>query len=179
MRQEDCVRRHLELMKFPPWTAPQPMSTLIPTPILIVRRIADGTIMGKYPPASYQLATTIAERWHGTIQLVTPPRDTTAAKTARGDTSPNRPTHRAAFKHRGTIPMPTAGDTGLGGARGRRCHFAISEAGGGVDDLPASPPPQNPQVERDGRIGLPARWIEDGSFGTIRFRPSQEQVPHA
>jgi hypothetical protein len=36
-------------------------------------------------------------------------------------------------------------------------------------DRLALPSAAKPPVERDGRIRLPARWIEDGSFGTIRI----------
>lgn len=40
-----------------------------------------------------------------------------------------------------------------------------------ADDLPPLPEP-DPRVEWDGRVSLPARWVETGEFGTIR-------IPHA
>jgi hypothetical protein len=38
-----------------------------------------------------------------------------------------------------------------------------------TDTLPPMPPESKPQVEWDGRVSLPARWVENGDFGRIRI----------
>ena len=42
-----------------------------------------------------------------------------------------------------------------------------------ANNLPPAPPASKPHVEHDGRISLPARWVEHGEFGTIRI-PHQD-----
>jgi hypothetical protein len=39
-----------------------------------------------------------------------------------------------------------------------------------ADNLLPTPPESKPRVEYDGRVSLPARWVEHGEFGTIRIR---------
>ena len=45
--------------------------TFIPAPILVVRRLSDGSEMARFPATSHQLARKLAQRWQGRVEIVT------------------------------------------------------------------------------------------------------------
>lgn len=51
-------------------TSPQPFSVCIPAPILVVRRLADGSEMARFPAPAHQLARKMARRWRGTVEVI-------------------------------------------------------------------------------------------------------------
>jgi hypothetical protein len=50
--------------------SPQPISTLVPAPLSVVRRRSDGAQMGVFAATSRLLAEEIARRWHGSVELL-------------------------------------------------------------------------------------------------------------
>jgi hypothetical protein len=50
--------------------SPEPISTLVPAPLLVVRRRSDGARMGVFAATSRLLAEEIARRWHGSVELL-------------------------------------------------------------------------------------------------------------
>ena len=50
---------------------PEPTVTLIPAPVLLVRRLADGGEMARFPATSHELARRMAQRWRGQVEIVT------------------------------------------------------------------------------------------------------------
>lgn len=50
---------------------PEPAVTFIAAPILMVRRLADGSEMARFSATSHQLARKLAQRWQGRVEIVT------------------------------------------------------------------------------------------------------------
>lgn len=69
-------------------TSPEPISVCIPAPILVVRRLADGSEMARFPSPAHQLARKMARRWRGTVEVVPGhmPEPPTGARASRRGT---------------------------------------------------------------------------------------------
>jgi hypothetical protein len=88
-------------------TSPEPVSVCIPSPIFIVRRLADKSEMARFPATAHQLAKKMARRWRAPWKalLLSPGRFSAADPRARrghrerSDAPPTRPRCRRGHHH--------------------------------------------------------------------------------